>query len=77
MPLMQGLDLLQEGEFLLKDCLVVFPDNGRISGFLINILNIWGYHNYVCQLGVIKIIFVLSFSILFRTCVKRQKGGKA
>ena len=73
---MQGLDLLQEGEFLLKDCLVVFPDNGRITGFLINILNIWGYHNYVCQLGVIKIIFLScpSLSCSEPVLIGRKEG---
>ena len=77
MPLMQGLDLLQEGEFLLKDWLVVFPDNGRITGFLINILNIWRYHNCLPTWCYQNYFFVLSFSIFFRTCVNRQKEGSA
>ena len=73
---MQGFDLLQEGEFLPKDWLVVFPGNGRITGFLINILNIWGYHNYVCQHGIIKIIFLScpSLSCSEPVLIGRREG---
>ena len=67
------------GRVCTEELVSGFSHNGRITGFLTNMLNIWGYHNCVCQHGVIKIIFffVLPFCILFSTCLIRQKGGKA
>ena len=44
-------------KYFVQDC--SFSDNGRSTGFLINMLNIWGYHNCL-PTWCYQLIFFLS-----------------